>query len=88
MPEFAGGPQRRFASFGGYLCVSLLFAKVLLLISPQDSSFCCFLLFRGGQPAIITSTTLQVVVPSSLVPTIHGEDGECLKQIRQVQFIF
>ncbi|GLU16002.1 hypothetical protein SLE2022_324520 [Rubroshorea leprosula] len=37
----------------------------------------------GGQPAIITSTTVEVVVPRSLVPIIHGEDGACLKQIRQ-----
>lgn len=39
---------------------------------------------RGSQATIITSTTLEVVVPSSLVPIIYGEDGECLKQIRQV----
>lgn len=37
----------------------------------------------GGQAAIITSTTVEVVVPRSLVPIIHGEDGACLKQIRQ-----
>ncbi|KAF5469314.1 hypothetical protein F2P56_013398 [Juglans regia] len=44
-----------------------------------------FMGFGGGsQPAIITSTTLEVVVPSSLVPTIYGEDGECLRQIRQI----
>ncbi|GAV69713.1 KH_1 domain-containing protein [Cephalotus follicularis] len=40
--------------------------------------------FGGSQPAIITSTTVEVVVPSSLVPTIYGEDGGCLKQIRQI----
>lgn len=40
--------------------------------------------FGGSQPAIITNTTVEVVVPSSLVPVINGEDGECLKQIRQV----
>ncbi|KAK9983100.1 hypothetical protein SO802_032625 [Lithocarpus litseifolius] len=38
----------------------------------------------GSQPAVITSTTLEVVVPSSLVPVIYGEDGECLKQIRKI----
>ncbi|XWS21343.1 hypothetical protein CRYUN_Cryun30bG0047400 [Craigia yunnanensis] len=40
----------------------------------------------GGrsQPAIITSTTIEVVVPRSLVPIIYGEDGACLKQIRQI----
>ncbi|KAE8125954.1 hypothetical protein FH972_020714 [Carpinus fangiana] len=51
LPDFAGGPQRRFG---------------------------------GSQATIITSTTLEVVVPSSLVPIIYGEDGECLKQIRQI----
>lgn len=40
--------------------------------------------FGGSQPAIITSTTIEAVVPSSLIPIINGEDGECLKQIRQV----
>lgn len=38
----------------------------------------------GSQPAIITSTTVEVVVPRSLVPIIYGEDGACLKQIRQI----
>ncbi|XP_042508732.1 KH domain-containing protein HEN4-like [Macadamia integrifolia] len=38
----------------------------------------------GSQPAIITNTTMEVVVPRSLVPSIYGEDGGCLKQIRQI----
>ncbi|XP_044510998.1 RNA-binding KH domain-containing protein RCF3-like isoform X1 [Mangifera indica] len=38
----------------------------------------------GSQPAIITNTTVEVVVPRSLVPIIEGEDGACLKQIRQI----
>ncbi|GAB4852442.1 hypothetical protein Ancab_016636 [Ancistrocladus abbreviatus] len=41
--------------------------------------------FGGGiHPAIITNTTVEVVVPNSLVPSIYGEDGGCLKQIRQI----
>ncbi|XP_034677188.1 RNA-binding KH domain-containing protein RCF3-like [Vitis riparia] len=38
----------------------------------------------GSQQAIITSTTVEVVVPRSLVPSIYGEDGGCLRQIRQI----
>ncbi|KDP41552.1 hypothetical protein JCGZ_15959 [Jatropha curcas] len=40
----------------------------------------------GGvnHPAVITSTTVEVVVPRSVVPAIYGEDGTCLKQIRQI----
>ncbi|XP_077233986.1 RNA-binding KH domain-containing protein RCF3-like [Tasmannia lanceolata] len=38
----------------------------------------------GSQPAVITNTTVEVVVPRALVPTIYGEDGGCLKQIRQI----
>ncbi|KAF8406158.1 hypothetical protein HHK36_008238 [Tetracentron sinense] len=38
----------------------------------------------GSQPAIITNTTVEIVVPQSLVPSIYGEDGGCLKQIRQI----
>ncbi|XP_065881277.1 KH domain-containing protein HEN4-like [Euphorbia lathyris] len=40
----------------------------------------------GGvnHPAIITSTTVEVVVPRSVVPAIYGEDGACLRQIRQI----
>lgn len=39
---------------------------------------------RGSQP-IITSTTVEVVVPRALVAEIYGENGECLKQILQVR---
>lgn len=42
---------------------------------------------RISQQPIITSTTVEVVVPRTLVPVIYGEDGECLKQIRQVSFL-
>ncbi|KAJ4964783.1 hypothetical protein NE237_016632 [Protea cynaroides] len=38
----------------------------------------------GGQPTIITNTTVEVVVPRSLVSSIYKEDGGCLKQIRQI----
>ncbi|CAA3030107.1 KH domain-containing HEN4-like [Olea europaea subsp. europaea] len=38
----------------------------------------------GNHPAIITSTTVEVVVPRSVVPAIYGEDGECLGQIREI----
>ncbi|CAI9753515.1 unnamed protein product [Fraxinus pennsylvanica] len=38
----------------------------------------------GNHPAIITSTTVEVVVPRSVVPAIYGEDGECLRQIREI----
>ncbi|KAK4276946.1 hypothetical protein QN277_015031 [Acacia crassicarpa] len=41
--------------------------------------------FSGvSQQPIITSTTVEVVVPRALVPAICGEDGECLKQICQI----
>ncbi|KAK7282942.1 hypothetical protein RIF29_12078 [Crotalaria pallida] len=52
--------------------------------------------FAGGPPRrlpgfagvshqpIITSTTVEVVVPRTLVPVICGEDGECLKQILEI----
>ncbi|XP_062097284.1 RNA-binding KH domain-containing protein RCF3-like [Humulus lupulus] len=39
---------------------------------------------RVGQSAVVSSTTVEVVVPHSVVPAIYGEDGECLKQIRQI----
>ncbi|KAM7277592.1 hypothetical protein ACFE04_004726 [Oxalis oulophora] len=37
----------------------------------------------GSNPPIIKSTTVEVVVPSDLVPVIYGEDGFCLNEIRQ-----
>ncbi|KAL3014044.1 hypothetical protein AAZX31_06G085800 [Glycine max] len=40
--------------------------------------------FAGGSQPIITSTTVEVVVPRAVVPVIYGEDGECLKQILQI----
>ncbi|CAL9179147.1 unnamed protein product [Musa hybrid cultivar] len=36
----------------------------------------------GSQPAPITS--VDVFVPRSLVPSIYGEDGGCLKRIREI----
>lgn len=41
-------------------------------------------MYRGSQHPVITNTTVEVVVPSSLVPSIYGEDGGCLRQMRQV----
>ncbi|KAF5190689.1 Rna-binding kh domain-containing protein rcf3 [Thalictrum thalictroides] len=38
----------------------------------------------GSQPAIITSTTIEVIVPRAIVPSLYGEDGNTLKQIRQI----
>ncbi|KAK8957127.1 KH domain-containing protein [Platanthera zijinensis] len=41
--------------------------------------------FSGGnQPAIVTHTTVDVVVPRALVPSIYGEDGDCLRHIREI----
>ncbi|KAK6160559.1 hypothetical protein DH2020_003940 [Rehmannia glutinosa] len=41
--------------------------------------------FAGGnQPAVITNTTVEVVVPRFVVPAIYGEDGGCLRQIREI----
>lgn len=38
----------------------------------------------GNQPAFITSTTVEVSVPRAVVPSIYGENGNSLKQIRQI----
>ncbi|KAI4316061.1 hypothetical protein L6164_024078 [Bauhinia variegata] len=38
----------------------------------------------GSHQPIITSTTIEVVVPRTAVPVIYGEDGECFKRIRQI----
>lgn len=38
----------------------------------------------GNQPAIVTHTTVDVVVPRALVPSIYGEDGDCLRRIREI----
>ncbi|KAI3508945.1 hypothetical protein L1887_23967 [Cichorium endivia] len=43
--------------------------------------------FGGGNhqhQAVITNTTVEVVVPRNVVPSIYGEDGGCLKQIREI----
>ncbi|KAK6940313.1 K Homology domain, type 1, partial [Dillenia turbinata] len=42
--------------------------------------------FGGGQPAIITNTTVEVVVPCSVVPVLEREDGRCLKEVRKSDF--
>ncbi|KAJ6796438.1 KH domain-containing protein HEN4-like [Iris pallida] len=38
----------------------------------------------GNHPAIITNITVDVVVPRAIVPAIYGEDGYCLRQIREI----
>lgn len=38
----------------------------------------------GSQPALITSTTVEVIIPRSLIPVLSGEDDGCLKQIREI----
>ncbi|KAL6012805.1 hypothetical protein ACLOJK_003294 [Asimina triloba] len=38
----------------------------------------------GNQPAVLTNNTVEVVVPKELVPSIYGEDGVCLEQIREI----
>ncbi|KAK1441405.1 hypothetical protein QVD17_07269 [Tagetes erecta] len=38
----------------------------------------------GNHQAIITNTTVEVVVPRTVVPSIYGEDGGCLKQILEI----
>ncbi|CAN4092253.1 unnamed protein product [Withania somnifera] len=40
--------------------------------------------FGGGHPAVITNTTVEVVVPRSVVPAIYGEGGGCLRQICEI----
>ncbi|KAL6953525.1 hypothetical protein U1Q18_016458 [Sarracenia purpurea var. burkii] len=41
--------------------------------------------FGGGSHlAIITNTTVEVVVPRSIISVIYGEDGGSLKQIREI----
>ncbi|KAL6511623.1 hypothetical protein OROGR_021220 [Orobanche gracilis] len=40
--------------------------------------------FTGNQPAVITNTTVEVVVPRFVVPAIYGEDGGCLRQVRDI----
>ncbi|KAL5559875.1 hypothetical protein UlMin_036086 [Ulmus minor] len=37
-----------------------------------------------NQPPIITNTTVEVIVPRTIVPAIYGDDGECMKQLRQI----
>ncbi|MFS8023610.1 putative K domain-containing protein [Helianthus anomalus] len=38
----------------------------------------------GNHQTIITNTTVEVVVPRTVVPAIYGEDGGCLRQIREI----
>ncbi|XP_008807925.2 KH domain-containing protein HEN4-like [Phoenix dactylifera] len=41
--------------------------------------------FAGGShTTVITNTTVDVVVPRSLVPSIYGEEGGCLRRIREI----
>jgi hypothetical protein len=66
------------------LSSSLFFKFPSLSLSLSLSLIVYVLSCRGSQP-IITSTTVEVVVPRALVAEIYGENGECLRQILQVR---
>lgn len=89
MPDFPRGPPRRISGFAGCVYCSIAVNSFVFFIIFKFSSFLSisitefFSPCRGSQP-IITSTTVEVVVPRAVVPVIYGEDGECLKQILQV----
>lgn len=80
-----------FQDFQGVsvVCSNIFFVAIFKIFSDYSSfsivtgKYLC----RAGQQPIITSTTVEVVVPRNLVPVIYGVDGECLKQIRQVSLI-
>ncbi|KAI0503454.1 hypothetical protein KFK09_014388 [Dendrobium nobile] len=38
----------------------------------------------GNQSAAVSHATVDVVVPRALVPSIYGEDGGCLRRIREI----
>ncbi|KAF9621794.1 hypothetical protein IFM89_028232 [Coptis chinensis] len=41
--------------------------------------------YAGARPTVVvTTTTMEVIVPRAIVPSIYGEDGSSLKQIIQI----
>lgn len=81
-PDYPGGPQRRLGGFAGFVLLEYrqcVFAQFFLSIFRGFVHQC-----RGNQQAVITSTTVEVVVPRFVVPAIYGEEGGCLRQIREV----
>ena len=63
-------------------CLLVVLSLVLILFIFILLNIC-----RGSHLAIITNTTVEVVVPRTIVPVIYGEDGGCLKQIREVYLL-
>lgn len=40
--------------------------------------------FSGGRSAIVTNTTVEILVPESVIGSVYGENGSNLAQLRQV----
>lgn len=43
-----------------------------------------FLVCSGSKTAIVTNTTVQIVVPDDVIGSVYGENGSNLARLRQV----
>ena len=41
----------------------------------------------GGRSAIVTNTTVQIVVPENVIGSVYGENGSNLARLRQVHML-
>lgn len=85
LPDYPGDPQRRKGRFARSVFPLTSFGITAIIHEKLKFLYFCWLLCSGSQPAPITS--VDVFVPRSLVPSIYGEDGGCLKRIREVCLI-
>lgn len=44
-----------------------------------------FLVCSGSKTAIVTNTTVQIVVPDDVIGSVYGENGSNLARLRQVR---
>lgn len=41
----------------------------------------------GNKSAIVTNTTVEIIVPENVIGSVYGENGSNLARLRQVYFI-
>lgn len=54
----------------------------------SDSYYYSFLVCSGNKTAIVTNTTVEIVVPGDAISSVEGENGSNLAQLREVNNIY
>lgn len=70
---------------GGIVCCTYkIYIYVQNLIRKLPISYFLFSVCSGSKSAIVTNTTVEIVVPEDTIDSVYGENGSNLARLRQV----